>query len=219
MHVDRARALRVMLITDGKGDTLRIESVVRAAFAGGLRCVQVREPRLAARELATLCARLHPFVTSLGGVLLVNDRADLAAAGLVHGVHLGHLSLQVSTVRQFLAPPHLVGVSTHNAREIDLAIAGGADYVTLSPVMPTKSHPHATPLGPAAAAQLAAVCPLPVVWLGGITRKNLGEVLPHRPFGIAVMGEIMDADDPRLVAAALCGQLQRAHEGAGGDHV
>ncbi|MEZ5965437.1 MAG: thiamine phosphate synthase [Planctomycetota bacterium] len=209
MHDDRARALRVMLITDGRGDTLRIESVVRAAFEGGLRCVQVREPRLAARELAILCGALHPYVTSMGGILLVNDRADVAAAGLVHGVHLGHLSLAPASVRGFLAPPLLVGASVHNALELDAAVAAGVDYVTLSPVMPTKSHPQAKPLGPEGAARLAAGAPLPVVWLGGITRKNLAQVLPHKPAGVAVMREIMDAEDPRAVTAALCAQLQR----------
>jgi len=210
MHADRAEALRLMLITDGRGDTLRIESVVRAAFAGGLRCVQVREPRLAARELQRLCALLHPFVSSMGGLLLLNDRADLVAAGLVHGVHLGRLSLEPALVRSFLAPPLVVGASVHDARELDAAIAGGVDYVTLSPVMPTKSHPNATPLGPQTAARLAAGSPVPVVWLGGITRKNLPELLPHQPFGVAVMREIMDADDPRSATAALRGQLQRA---------
>lgn len=215
MHVDRARALRVMLITDGRGDTLRIDSVVRAAFEGGLRCVQIREPRLAARELQILCAALHPFVTKFGGMLLVNDRADLAAAGVVHGVHLGRLSLPPATVRQFLPPPLVVGASVHDLLELDAAVAGGADYVTLSPVMATKSHPHATPLGPQATAQLAATSLVPVVWLGGITRKNLPEILPYRPFGIAVMREVMDAEDPRAVVAAICGQMRRAHDSEG----
>ncbi len=212
MHAERAHALRVMLVTDGRGDTQRIESVVRAAVEGGVRCVQVREPRLASRELAMLCGLLHPVLTRMGGLLLVNDRADIAAAGLAHGVHLGRLSMLPNAVRTFLPPPMVVGVAAHNAVEIDAALAGGADYVTLSPVMRTDSHPLAVPLGPAAAAALAASFPIPVVWLGGITRRNLPEILPHRPFGIAVMRELIAAEDPRAVAAALCGQLNRARD-------
>lgn len=213
MHAERAHALRVMLVTDGRGDTQRIESVVRAAVEGGVRCVQVREPRLAARELAMLCGFLHPLLTRMGGLLLVNDRADVAAAGLAHGVHLGRLSLLPSAVRTFLPPPMVVGVAAHSAAEIEAAVAGGADYVTLSPVLRTESHPTATPLGPAAAAALAATAPIPVVWLGGITRKNLAQILPYRPSGIAAMRELMGAEDPRAVAAALCGALRRGGDG------
>jgi thiamine-phosphate pyrophosphorylase len=213
MHAERARALRVMLVTDGRGDTHRIEVIVRAAVDGGVRCVQLREPRLAARELALLCTYLHPILTHMGGLLLVNDRADVAAAGVAHGVHLGRLSLLPAAARSFLPPPMVVGVAAHNGAEIEAAVKGGADYVTLSPVLRTPSHPTATPLGPAAVAALAATTPIPVVWLGGITRKHLPEVLPYRPAGIAVMRELMDAEDPRAVAAALCRAVHRAHDG------
>ncbi|HLU38202.1 MAG TPA: thiamine phosphate synthase [Planctomycetota bacterium] len=212
MHPDRARALRVMLITDGRGDTHRIQEVVRAAVEGGVRCVQLREPRLGARELAILCGLLHPVLTSHGGLLLVNDRADVAAAGVAHGVHLGRWSLLPGQVRTFLPPPMVVGVSAHNTLEVDAAVRGGADYVTLSPVLHTQSHPAAVPLGPSAAAKIAAASTVPVVWLGGITKRTLGEILPFRPFGIAVMRELMDSEDPRGTAAYLCTMLQRAHE-------
>ncbi|MEE9126457.1 MAG: thiamine phosphate synthase, partial [Planctomycetota bacterium] len=92
--------LRLVLITDGAGDLDRIQTVVAAALAAGFAAVQLREPKLGARQLAALCERLWPRVLEHDAVLLVNDRVDVAALDLAHGVHLGFRSLAPGAARQ-----------------------------------------------------------------------------------------------------------------------
>ncbi|MFY9342812.1 MAG: thiamine phosphate synthase, partial [Planctomycetota bacterium] len=185
---DRA-VLRLVLITDGRGDPVRVERIVTAAVAAGVRCVQLREPRWSARALLTACDRLAPTLARVQGLLLVNDRVDVAAAGAAHGVQIGHRSLPPEIARGVLGPGPVIGFSAHDASELDLGTAAGCDFALLSPVWPTASKPGAPHLGPLRAAQFTAQARLPVVWLGGVsalTLPVLAELPPQgRPLGVA----------------------------------
>lgn len=198
-------ALRLMLITDGAGDVDRLLRTVAAAVDGGVRSVQVREPRLSARELLDVCTHLRPRLDAVGGVLLVNDRVALAASGDAHGVHLAQRSLPPSATRRVLDACRdgaIVGLSVHDA--VEMRDSTGADYVLIGPVFPTASHPGAPTLGPDQAAALAATTNLPAIWLGGIGLAWLDALAPYRPAGVAVMRAITAAPDPRAAAVALC---------------
>jgi thiamine-phosphate pyrophosphorylase len=63
----------------------------------------------------------------------------------------------------------LASAPAHDLREIRSAERGGADLLFLSPAFATRSHPHATPLGPLRFARLARQTRLPVVALGGMS--------------------------------------------------
>jgi thiamine-phosphate pyrophosphorylase len=61
----------------------------------------------------------------------------------------------------------------HDLAEIRAAERAGADFVFLSPVFPTRSHPGAEPLGPHRFAALACATRLPVIALGGMDEKRV----------------------------------------------
>jgi thiamine-phosphate pyrophosphorylase len=101
--------------------------------------------------------------------------------------------------------PHaLIGASAHSAGEAAARLRAGADYVTLSPVFLTASKPGYGPaLGLDGLAAAAAAAPGPVLALGGITLANAALCRAAGAAGIAVMGEIMRADDPQATVADL----------------
>lgn len=199
--------LKLVVITDGRGDVVRLEAIVHAAVAGGARCVQLREPRWTARVLHQACERLLPLLAENGGVLLVNDRLDVAAAGVAHGAQIGHKSLPPDLARRVLGPHAVLGFSAHDQGELDQAAAGGCDFALLSPVWPTDSKPGLPHLGEGRAANLTAAARLPVVWLGGVTAAHAPRLaaLPRgqRPVGIGVRGAVMHATDPRQAVVDL----------------
>ncbi len=199
--------LRLVLITDARGDLARIEAVVTAALLGGVRFVQLREPHWSARHYMQACERLLPLLDEVRGALIVNDRIDVAAARMAHGTQIGHRSLPPEVARDVLGQNLLLGYSAHDQGELDLAVVGGCDFVLLSPVWPTTSKPGMPHLGEARAAHLTAKARLPVVWLGGVDLEKAGRIarVPPlgRPAGIAVRSALMTAEDPREAAAAL----------------
>jgi thiamine-phosphate pyrophosphorylase len=195
----RAR-LRLVLLTDGRGDPARVERIVHQALEGGVRCVQLREPEWSARVLLQVAQRLLVRCEAVGATLLVNDRVDVAAAGGAHGAQVGHRSLPAELARRVLGPAAVLGLSAHDTAELDLAVAAGCDFALLSPVWPTASKPGAPHLGSVRAAQLTAQARLPVVWLGGIDVAQVQQLadVPQagRPVGIAVRSAIMLAAWP-----------------------
>lgn len=206
--------LRLILITDGAGDLARIEAVVAAALRGGCRCVQLRERAWSARQHAAACERLQPLLAAAGGLLLVNDRVDVAAAGLAHGAQVGHRSLAPRAARQALPRPALLGSSTHDAQELDEAAAAGCDFALLAPVWDSSSKPGRAGMGVAAAGALTAASTLPVIWLGGVSVARVGALraLPaaHQPAGLAAISALMAADDPEVTARELLEALAQA---------
>ena len=74
----------------------------------------------------------------------------------------------------------------HDLSEIRAAERAGADFLFLSPVFPTASHPGAPALGPARFDRLAAATALPVIALGGMNERRWQQ-LP-RAYGWAGIG-------------------------------
>jgi 8-oxo-dGTP diphosphatase len=102
-------------------------------------------------------------------------------------LHLTAARLLACTQRPALADRVLLGASCHNAAEVAQAVAIGADYVTLSPVLPTASHPNEPALGWEGFADLLAQCPLPVLALGGVDDSHLPQVKALGGLGIAAI--------------------------------
>ncbi len=154
------------------------------ALAGGLRLVQIREPRLAvdAREAfareATRLAHAH------GARVLVNGDIALARHVGADGVHLPCIQLMQLGERPALP---LVAASCHNAPELARAGALELDFAVLGPVRETLSHPGVAGLGWARTAQLLEHVSLPVFALGGLQREDLAAAQQAGAHGIAAI--------------------------------
>lgn len=201
---DRLAALRLLVITDGQGCAARLEQQIREILAGGICAVQLREPGLSARALGALCDRLRPWFDAAGGLLLVNDRVDVAAA-CAHGAQVGHRSLAPAQARRLLLAGQVLGSSAHDERELAAARAAHCDFALLSPVFATASKPGAVPLGQERAAALTAAAGLPVVWLGGLDAVRIAALrfATVRPIGFAVRGAVAAARDVAAQSRAL----------------
>lgn len=199
-------ALRVLFVTDGAGDGDRIVRQVAAAIDGGVRAVQLREPKLDAGSLADLCDRLRCVLQPVSGLLFVNDRCDLAAAGCCDGTQVGHRSLPPAHARRAVGDGWL-GVSCHDPSELESARSAGADFALLSPVWPTRSKPGHPGIGAGVAGAWTAASGLPTLWLGGVDATHAKEVermpVATRPVGVAVISAISGASDPRTAAVRL----------------
>ncbi len=203
---------RVYLVTDrGQapgGDLLR---AVERALDGGIRAVQLREKDLPARELYRLAERVRELTARCGARLLVNDRADVAMAVGADGVHLGTQSMPAAEARRYLGSRAIIGCSTHNARELREAEAGGADFAVFGPVYPTPSKaPYGAPVGLSALGDACRASGIPVFALGGVGPHNVAEVMGAGSFGIALISAVIAAEDPRTAAKELLALAARA---------
>ena len=84
-----------------------------------------------------------------------------------------------------LPPRSLLAASCHNAEELKMATDLGVDFVTLSPINPTASHPDAQPLGWERAGELIDSVTMPVYLLGGLSAEDLPEAFEAGAQGVA----------------------------------
>lgn len=163
--------------------------VARAAAAGA-ELVQLRLKRRPALAPA-LVRQLKAALPGVRVLLNSDTLAALPGPAELHGadgVHLTATALHAATVK----PAALCGASCHDATELALAFALRLDFATLSPVLPTASHPGAAPLGWPAFARLAEQAGLPVYALGGMTPVLLPEALAQGAIGIAGISALAD---------------------------
>ena len=131
--------------------------------------------------------------------------ADLAALGLnvvaARGALTGAWGVHLAAVQDASAAGGLpFGQSCHDATEVGVATSSGARWVTLSPFAATPSKPG---YGPSLPAEAYAGHAVPVFALGGITPENARTAVEAGAYGVAVMGEVMRADDPGEVIGPL----------------
>jgi thiamine-phosphate pyrophosphorylase len=192
----------LLVISDRHQARRSLLAVAEAAFAGGCRWFSLREKDLPADERRALLAALVELGHRVGAVIGAHE--DLAAviatgAGAVHLPGGGD-----PRAARVLFPGGLVGASAHSPEEAAAQIAGGADYVTISPVFLTISKPGYGPaIGLDGLARAVAVAAGPVIALGGIDANRAALCLGAGARGVAVMGEVMRADDPRATVAKL----------------
>lgn len=179
---------RVIAITDRKlvGGTEALPAKV-AALPG--IAIMLREKDLAARELFSLGQAILNRIRPHGGMLIVNDRIDVALALDAGGVHLGGASLPTNVVRHLLPERMLLGVSCHSAEDLASAASDGADYALLSPVFkPSSKQDNRPTLGIDGFRRLAHCSTIPVLALGGISAANESELREAGAHGYAAIG-------------------------------
>lgn len=185
--VSALRLPRLMPITPPWGSVSRIE------FFKIVDLMLVHYGIVQLRLKANDSQLLHEVVKEVRGkrqgILIVNASIEEAIRSGADGVHLTAQRLETWThfqkVRCALPPDFLIGASCHTQTDLRYAEQAGVDYVTLSPVCWTASHPKTRPIGWDAFSRMVEKTPLPVYALGGLDPSNLDHAICHGAFGVA----------------------------------
>lgn len=195
---------RLLVITDRqatRGGPL--VEIVRAALAAGARLVQLREKDLEGGALFALAEALVAECRRVGARLLVNGRIDVALAAGADGVVLPADSFPTDVARRLVGPTKLVARSTHSAAEVERALREGCDFVLFGPVYETPAKAAFGPPQGIEALRTVTRFAIPVYAVGGVTVENAAAVLQAGAHGVAVIREVMAAEDPAAAVARL----------------
>jgi 8-oxo-dGTP diphosphatase len=160
---------------------------LRTALDNGVRLIQVRERGMPADALADFARGVVSVAHDHGARVLVNGDAAIARAAGADGVHL-----QTDQLMRCQSHPdtRLLAASCHNREELLRAAELGVDFVVLSPVLPTQSHPGAATLGWERFAKLCLDMPMPVFALGGMRADMTNTAMIHSAHGVALLSGI-----------------------------
>lgn len=213
----RLRLARLYLCTDAREKQGDLDDFLRAAFAGGVDIVQIRqkgmapEAELAALEVARRAAAPHH------GIVCVNDSAALAGQFSADMVHLGQTDGKAARARRHLHQWALLGRSTHAPKQVDQAVKDDAvDYFATGPVYATPTKPDYEPVGLELVRYAAKVAPVfdieskPWFAIGGISMSTIDDVIDAGARRVCVVRAITEASDPTEAAQQLRNKLQAA---------
>jgi len=168
---------------------------------GSAVALHIRAQAAGGRRLFALARVLRAAADVSGGLILINDRIDVALAAGAHGVQLGSRAIAPADARSLLGRGALIGASVHSGREA-AAVADGVDFVLAGTIYASLSHPGRAGAGPGRIREVVAAGARCIA-IGGIREDRIPQVASAGAWGIAVIRAVWDAPEPARAATEL----------------
>jgi thiamine-phosphate diphosphorylase len=176
---------KLYLITPEPAEETIFLKQVQNCLKRGIKLLRLRAATVSYLNYSTLATKIMDLCEEYDAELILDREVrTLPQAGL----HLTSAQLLAATLP--LPKKRLISASCHNVEELLQAERLEVDLVTLSPVLPTLSHPNAVALGWEKFAELCKTVSLPVYALGGLSAEQLPLALYHGAFGIAAIRDL-----------------------------
>ena len=158
----------------------------------GIKLVQLRVKDLPIDIVKEELTHSKAICDSYNTTLIVNDYWELAMELGCDWVHLGQEDLDEADVNALKKRDIKLGISTHDKKELDRALALEPDYIALGPVYPTilkKMKWHQQGL-PRVTEWKKYIKDIPLVAIGGMTVERAGVVFEAGADIISVVTDI-----------------------------
>lgn len=178
--------------------------VVKAMLDAGVQIIQYREKDFAPRVKLRECDTIRRLTLEANAVFIVNDHPDLAMMVAADGLHIGQDDWPPDRVRSLVGPEMIIGLSTHSPEQAQDAMKANVDYIGVGPIFSTQTKKDVcSPVGFEYLDYAVHNVTIPFVAIGGIKEHNLKQVVQHGARCIALVTEIVGADDVKAKVQAL----------------
>ena len=195
---------RLYLVTDSTG--LEEDVFLRKvgdALKNGVTFLQLREKERSTREYIALAEKVHAIAKRYNVPLVVDDRADVALAAGVEGVHLGQTDMPIDTARRIMGSGYIIGATAKTVEQALEACRKGADYLGVGAIYPTTTKVKTVLTSVDMLQKICEAVKIPVNAIGGLNKDNIDILKGKSISGICVVSTIMKAEDSGLAAAEL----------------
>lgn len=199
---------RLYLCTDSRAKQGDFADFLRAAYAGGVDIIQLRDKDIEAAEELEKLAVLRTVAEEFGRLWAVNDRADIAALSGAPVFHVGQKDLPLPAARSLVGSAVSMGLSSHDPAQITAAAASDADYFCVGPLWATPTKPGRAAVGLSMVEHAASLkTTKPWFAIGGVDLSTVDQVVEAGASRIVVVRAITHAEDPTAAAQALLARL------------
>lgn len=182
----------------------------QAALRGGARLLLYRDKTTDPARRFAEASQLNMLCEAFQVPFLVNDDLPLALAVGAQGVHLGQEDGDAAIARQQVPEGFIIGVTCHDSLTLaKKAEASGADYVSFGTCFASSTKPDAPAASLSAIKDACTQLTVPVSAIGGITLRNVSEVVATGVDMVCVISDLFSADDIELRANQLSRLLLR----------
>jgi thiamine-phosphate pyrophosphorylase len=181
-----------------------------AYLSGGATLLQVRAKQAPSGWMLEVASAIVSAGHQAKAIVIVNDRADIAAMSGADGVHVGQEDLPPALVRRVIGEQAIVGFSTHTPDQLEAAVHEPVSYVAIGPVFGTDTKETGYASLGLESVRRASVRTrdraLPLVAIGGITLDTAPAVLRAGASAVAVISDLVSTGEP---AARVRAYLER----------
>ena len=171
------------LITPPDLSVTEVLDQLKVNLEKGERLFQWRLFGLNADDWSETLAQANALAASYDASIMVNASVDDQKTYQLTSWHLN--SRQLRELNERPGGIVMLSASCHNEIDLQQAEKLGVDFCVLSPVLPTRSHPDATPLGWAVFKDFIEKVNMPVYALGGMSPKQEAKALESGAQGVA----------------------------------
>ena len=192
-------------ITDEKLiDEKNFIQTVDLALQGGASIIQYRDKSDHPQKRYQQASALRSLCKQYQATFIINDDIELAKAVSADGVHLGKDDSSIIRARKTLGTNAIIGISCYN--DLTLAIEAEentADYVAFGAVFSSSTKPGASIAGPDMISKARQKISIPICSIGGITDKNIQQLINNGADMTAVISSLFAANDVKKTAETL----------------
>ena len=206
--------IRLCVLLDVDQPQAEFKTLVGQLLDAGVRMIQLRDKKA---STALLCERADMILQQVRQhaemkagkrcLVLINDRADVAAAVNADGVHLGETDLPVNLARKVCGHEFIIGRTAHSIDEAKQAVREGVDYLGVGPCYPSTTKQFEYFASDAFLRDVSKEIQLPIFGIGGIASDNIDRLIHLGVTRVAIASSITGAADPgekcRLIRSLL----------------
>jgi thiamine-phosphate pyrophosphorylase len=177
---------------------------VESALQGGCKIIQYRDKSNDHKKRFQQASMLQSLCEQYQAISIINDDIELARKVNANGVHLGKDDRLISEARETLGENVIIGISCYN--DIKLAISAeknSADYVAFGAMFTSTTKPGATSANLELISTAKQKLTIPVCAIGGITEKNILQLIQQGSDMTAVINSLFANDDVKAAANRL----------------
>lgn len=186
-------------------------NIIEEACRTGIDYVQLREKDSDTGAFYQLALKAKAITTKYAVPLIINDRLDIALAIDAEGLHLGQSDLPLQKAQELFGTDKIYGVSAKTIQQAKDAETNGATYLGSGAIFPTQTK-ASTPIGIDGLTAITQAVSIPVLAIGGLNSSNILRLKGTGLAGIAVVSEIMQAENITEKVQRLRNQLEEMEQ-------
>jgi len=179
-------------ISQGNSPKEHLENIQKACTSG-IELVQLRLKNISEKKILKLSTSAREITSHFQTRLIINDHYKIAKAIKADGVHLEKSDVCPTIARKHLYTWQMIGGTANTLQDCEILLDKEVDYITLGPyrVEITKDNLN-PPLGLNGYTAIIEnlKTETPIIGAGGMTIKDVTDVLETGVSGITVSGEI-----------------------------
>lgn len=187
-------------ITQEFGGYTHVQLAEKMCVAG-IKWIQLRVKNKSQDEYLSIAQKVKRICDNYACILIINDNVEITKKIKADGVHLGKSDVRPSVARKELGNNIIIGGTANTYEDIIDLISEGVDYIGLGPYKFTTTKKELSPvLGIEGYKNILEKCKksnitIPIVGIGGITVKDVDQLLSSGLYGIAVSSAISKAEN------------------------